>query len=241
MPNYVIGLDLGKQRDYSAAVVTERVQVIVSPQAVPDAAYEVDERLVVDTYHVRHIQRWPLGTPYGAVVDDVADLMRTPEFRRRAVLLFDATGVGGAVGDMFSKAHRADRMGDYRPRSVTLTGGFSRDLPADDRSERGTAVHKGDLVSRLVALFESERIKLPLGLPLADALEKELRAFTLKQTKAGALTFEAKRESDHDDLVIALALSVWYRHRHDEPRYLSPNDELLEKPWAVATNWSPHG
>ncbi len=68
-------------------------------------------------------------------------------------------------------------------------------------------------------------------------LESELRAFSLKQTTAGALAFEAKRESDHDDLVIALALSVWYRHHHDEPRYLSPAGELLEKAWAVPTNW----
>ncbi|NLE22084.1 MAG: hypothetical protein GX624_04810 [Actinobacteria bacterium] len=232
MPNFTIGLDLGQRRDYSAAVVTERVQQLVDSSGLgfrpPDHAYLCDERVVVDTYHVRHIQRWPLGTPYGTVVDDTAELMRTPEFRGHAVLLFDATGVGGAVGDMFTKAYRAGRMGKHRPRPVTLTGGFSRDLPPGGRGSSG-AIHKGDLVSRLVALSESGRVKLPLGLPLADVLESELRAFTLKQTKAGALAFEAKRESDHDDLVIALALSVWHRHNRAEPRYLSPAGELLEK------------
>ena len=235
MPNFTIGLDLGQRRDYSAAVVCERVQQLVDSSALgfrpPDHAYLCDERVVVDTFHVRHVQRWPLGTPYGSVVDDTAELACTPELRGHAVLVFDATGVGGAVGDMFTKAYRAGRMGRHRPRAVTLTGGFSRDLPAGGRAAAGT-IHKGDLVSRLVTLSESGRVKLPLGLPLADVLESELRAFTLKQTKAGALAFEAKRESDHDDLVVALALSVWHRHNRDEPRYLSPTGELLEKVWA---------
>ncbi len=232
MGNYTIGLDLGQRRDYSAAVVTERVQQLVDSTPLgfrpPDHAYWYMERCVFDTYHVRHVQRWPLGTPYGTVVDDAAELMRTPDFRGRAVLLYDATGVGGAVSNMLNKAYRAGRMGRHWPRPVTLTGGFSRDLPPGGRPTAGS-VHKGDLVSRLVTLAEQGRVKLPLGLPLADALESELRAFTLKQTKAGALTFEAKRESDHDDLVIALALSVWYRHSRDEPRYLAPDGLLLEK------------
>jgi hypothetical protein len=237
MGNYTIGLDLGQRRDYSAAVVTERVQQLVDSSALgfqpPDAAYPYDERWVFDTYHVRHIQRWPLGTPYGSVVDDAAELLRTPEFRGHAVLVFDATGVGGAVSDMFTKAYRAGRMGGHRPRACTIVGGFSRDfgrIAAGGRPSAGT-IHKGDLVARLVSLAEQGRVKLPLGLALADVLESELRAFTLKQTKAGALAFEAKRESDHDDLVIALALSVWYRHSHDEPRYISLDGELLEKGW----------
>lgn len=237
MGNYVIGLDLGQRRDFSAAVVTERVHQVTVDLEPPNDAYRYEERMVYDTYHVRHIQRWPLGTPYGSVVDDVAELMRTPEFRGHAVLLFDATGVGGAVGDMFDKAYRAGRMGQHRPRAVTLTGGFSRDLPADARSSTG-ATHKGDLIARLATLHEAGRVKLPLGLPLADVLEKEMRAFQLKQDpRTGHLLYEAKRESDHDDLVIALALSVWYRHNRDEPRYLTPQGRLQDKWWAVATNW----
>jgi len=113
MPNFVVGLDLGQRRDYSAAIVTERVQQLIDSSALgfrpPDHAYWTDERCVVDTYHVRHIQRWPLGTPYSTVTDDTAELMRTPEFRGHAVLLYDATGVGGAVSDMLNKAYRAGR------------------------------------------------------------------------------------------------------------------------------------
>ena len=41
-------------------------------------------------------------------------------------------------------------------------------------------------------------------------------------------------ESNHDDLAIALALSVWFRNTFDEPRYRGTNGELLEKSPALA-------
>jgi len=40
---------------------------------------------------------------------------------------------------------------------------------------------------------------------------------------------EAKRESAHDDLVIALALSVWFRNRYEEPRFADAGGRLREK------------
>jgi hypothetical protein len=252
--NFTIGLDLGQSRDYSALVITERVQVLVitpphyesfseqddwEPGPIPDDAYRVEGRVVFDEYHVRHIQRWQLGTPYPAVVDDVSRLMLEPVFRRRAHLVIDSTGVGGAVADMFTQAFKAGRLGDLWPQRVTLTAGFSNDGQRHGHYSSASTAHKGDLVARVVSLFERGRVVMPPGLPQSDALEKELRAFKLKQSaRTGALSFEAEREADHDDLVIALALSVWVRHRRDEPRYLLTGGEAepREKPWSIATN-----
>ncbi len=64
---------------------------------------------VEDTYHVRHIQRFELGTPYDAIVEQVGELMSTPALRNDAVLVFDRTGVGGAVADLFSQAYMRGR------------------------------------------------------------------------------------------------------------------------------------
>lgn len=242
MPNFTVGLDLGQSRDFSALVVAERVHVIVPPSEdiPPLDAYTYGDRDVVDEYHVRFVQTWKLGTPYDVVVDDVAELMQTPAFRRRAVLCFDATGVGGAVSDLLSAAYRQGRLGDHWPKRFNLVAGFSsRALEKGGRSAGGGSVHKGDLVARLVRLHETGRIVVPPGLPGAEDLVKQLRAFKLKQNaRTGNVTYEAARESDHDDLVIALALAVWLRHRHDEPRYLTPAGVLREKPEAVATNAS---
>lgn len=245
MANYSIGLDLGQARDHSALVVTERVQRIVPRVAGLDSAYEYRERpddayeyrgrAVLDEHHVRHIQRWALGTPYPAVVDDVAALMTEPAFEGRAQLVLDATGVGGAVADLFVAAYRAGRLGELWPRRVTLTAGFSVEKPKGGLNASTWTVHKGDLVARLVVLFERQRLKLPLGLPEAETLVRELRAFTLKQSqRTGNLRFEAARESDHDDLVIALALAVWRDHLQAEPRYFDPRGGLVEKPQVTA-------
>ncbi len=41
-------------------------------------------------------------------------------------------------------------------------------------------------------------------------LVEELQNFKLKITTAGNDTYEAWRESDHDDLVLAAAMAAWY-------------------------------
>ena len=48
---------------------------------------------------------------------------------------------------------------------------------------------------------------------LAEVLTKELLTFKVKITTAGNETFEAWRERDHDDLVLALAVALWYAER----------------------------
>lgn len=262
MGNFTIGLDLGQTRDFSALVIAERVQVLYPrptsvsgfperddlgdplPEGLPDDAYRTDDRWVVDEYHVRHIQRWELGTPYPVVVDAVADLMAASVFRRRAHLVIDATGVGAAVCDMFTQAYRGGHLGDLWPQRVTLTAGFSHDGRVHGRYASSSTAHKGDLVARVVSLFERGRLVMPPGLPQADALEKELRAFKLKQSsRTGSVSFEAQHEKDHDDLVIALALAVWVRHHKDEPRYIVHDEaaEPQEKPWNIATNYPEGG
>lgn len=232
MANYTFGLDLGQVRDYSALVVAERVQTFAGQSS--EATFNGAGLQVVDTYHVRGIQRWELGTPYNAVVDHVGEMYRQPDMRR-ALLAFDRTGVGGAVSDMFTTAWRAGELGDVRPVPVTLTAGFSTRGGA--RGYGNSTAHKGDLVQRLYTLLEAGLLVVPLGLPFAEQLEKEIRAFRTKQSaRTGNLSFGAEHESDHDDLVIALALAVWWPHRKSEPRYYDHKGNLREKSQAIATN-----
>src|SRR5258706_560131 len=58
----------------------------------------VEERTVQDDgrteLHVRHVQRWPLGTSYPAIVARVREILDTPQLRGRTTLVLDATGVG---------------------------------------------------------------------------------------------------------------------------------------------------
>jgi hypothetical protein len=140
-----------------------------------------------------HIQRWPLGTEYTTIVDDVAEVVSSREMKGRCRLVIDYTGVGRGIADMFKTAHRNGRMGGRWPVCITITGGFAT---GDQHHERG-AVHKGDLVSRMQHLAALGRVKVARDLLLADVLEKELRAFRVKQNpKTGNVGWEAARESE---------------------------------------------
>lgn len=219
MANFTIACDLGQVRDYSALVVAERLQRMVGRPSLDnfddDAGYHVE-----DVYHIVHIQRFELGTPYPAVVDSVSDLFNSGRLPRNEThLVFDRTGVGGAVADMFTEAFQRDRLGPHWPQGISLTAGFGRS--GGGAGTYSTTAHKGDIVQRLYRLLEEGRLKLPLGLPGADQLVSELRAFRLKQNeRTGNLSFEAEHESDHDDVVVALALAVWFPHIWGEPKRL---------------------
>ncbi len=70
-------------------------------------------------------------------------------------------------------------------------------------------VPKRELVRGLVTAFENGRLKIAKGLPLAGALMGELRAFQMRFTAKGRDTYAA-RSGEHDDLVMAVALAVWF-------------------------------
>jgi len=226
MPNYTVGLDLGKERDPSALVVAERVLIF---EGLPSEQTFSDPTPPVDTYHVRHVQRFELGTPYDTVVDSVGELLSTPELRDHGLLVFDRTGVGGPIADMFAQAWQGGRLGRcFHPLGITLTAGFSKRGAAHGYYD--ATAHKGDVVQRVYMLLERGHIKIPLGLPVAEQLQKELRAFRPKQNRStGNLSFEAARESDHDDLVIALALAVWFPHIWGKPRYIDRHTGELQE------------
>ncbi len=72
-----------------------------------------------------------------------------------------------------------------------------------------SAVPKRALVRPLVAALEAGRLKVARGLPAGEALVRELRAFRRQVSAKGHDTYEGAGE--HDDLVIAAALAVWWR------------------------------
>ncbi len=68
---------------------------------------------------------------------------------------------------------------------------------------------KRELVRGLVTALENGRLKVAKGLPLAGALVGELRAFRVRFTAHGRDTYAA-RSGKHDDLLMAVALAVWF-------------------------------
>jgi hypothetical protein len=197
---YTIGLDLGKLQDYSALCVIERT--------APPAGKA--------TYAVRHLRRWPLGTNYTIVAADVAELAYRPELNLPRIAA-DATGVGTAVMEMIEQSLRA-KAGDGRQVDlwpVLIGGGHS--VRCD--SKLTWHVAKAQLVSVLRALLSGRRLKIANELAEAAILFAELKAFSVKLTQAGNERFEAWRERDHDDLVLAVAMALWLAENGPRGRF----------------------
>jgi hypothetical protein len=197
---YVVGVDLGQAQDFTAIAILERR---IEPVATHPARLEA-------RYDLRHLERPALGTRYPAIVAHVLGLLSRPPLHRGVPLVVDKTGVGAAVVDMFTDA-------GVKPRAVTITGG---DEPnTEDRYN--LKVPKRDLAGVLVALFQTGRLRIAESLELAPALTTELVNFKVKVNLAtGHDSYEAWRESVHDDLVLAVALACW--HAEAFPPHFGP-------------------
>jgi hypothetical protein len=171
------------------------------------AKQKVEER-----FDVRHVERAPLGTPYPEIVAHVGHLMARPELSRprptlpdarppKVDLVIDETGVGRAVGDIFDAA-------GMTPIRVTITAGGE----ATDQGQRRWHVAKGILISTLDARLHTGELRFASDLTDAHALAEELKDFRRKVSAAGRYSYEA-RVGKHDDLVLSVAIGVWWAAR----------------------------
>jgi hypothetical protein len=97
---------------------------------------------------------------------------------------------------------------------ITITGGDS----VTKAEGGGLRVPKRDLASAPLVLMQNKQLKIAEGLELAPVLKRELLNFKVKINIAtGHDSYEAWREGDHDDLVLAGALAAWAATR-DRPR-----------------------
>jgi hypothetical protein len=191
MSQFFSGIDLGQLTDYTALAVLERAE-------------RVEGGKPVRCYTVRQLKRWPLRTPYPDIVSDVMKAFAAAPLSG-SVLVVDRTGVGVGVYDYLKKAQPAARL-----EPVMITGGS-----ATGRTEDGAwSVPKRELAGALLVLLGTRRLEVVPGLPLAKVLNRELANFKAKVNIAtGHESFEAWREKDHDDLVLAVAMACWYAER----------------------------
>jgi hypothetical protein len=222
--DHFLGLDLGQAQDPTALVVIER-------RFWPGLSSRPQ-------YWCRHLQRWQLGTPYPEIVRDMTKLSSAigPNglpVLPGATLVIDGTGVGRAVVDMFRCVPELAR----RIMPVIITAGHAT-------AYEGGAWHvpKKELVGVLQVLIQTGRLKVAKSLPDAPILTKELLNFKVKITTAGNETFEAWRERDHDDLVLGLAVALWYAEKnpprspqYDWPCVLVPGRQ--DPFWPAGRRW----
>jgi hypothetical protein len=202
-PRYIVGLDLGQSSDYTAAVVLRRT---LRPEE------DGDPGVPVSHYDCLFIKRWQLKTPYDRIVDDVVELVATDPLDNPK-LAVDVTGVGRAVLDLLRKAGPQAWI-----RPVLITAGHQ--ITEEDDTHH---VPKKELVSTLMVLLQNRRFKVA-NLPERELLVKELVNFKTKITVSANETFEAWRERDHDDLVLAVALAAWVGEKDAHQTFVEVHD-----------------
>ena len=181
---FIVGLDLGQARDYTALAIIEKMEGGI--------------------YHVRRLER-TRGTPYPEVVARGGVIMQKLP---GAALVVDGTGVGAQVVDMF-------RQAGLEPTAIYIHGG-------DRVTHEGDTYRapKRDLVGCLQVLLQNARPKITPG-PLSDTLTTELLNFNVKIDPVTSHdSYSAWREADHDDLVLAVALGLWWGSNGRQPEVL---------------------
>jgi hypothetical protein len=199
---FCIGLDLGQSNDFSAVAIVETVK---GDRPMGKA----HNKKRAPHLHLRHLERYPLRTPYPEIADGVAALARSEHLVTHTTsemlttithypeLVIDQTGVGAPVADLL-----AARGLDFR--SVIITGGEKV------HGGRRARVPKRDLVSALEVCLQTCSLQVAEGLKLWPVLREEMLQFRRKiDLKTARDSYEHWRETDHDDLVLAVCLACW--------------------------------
>jgi hypothetical protein len=130
----------------------------------------------------------------------------------------DATGVGRPVIDMIRDANLPASV--Y---AITLTGG---DAVIRDGLER--RVPKRDVASAIAVLLQTGRLRIARGLKESETLLRELLNFRVKISLSGHDSYEAWREKEHDDLVLAVGLAAWLFEK-DQDGYIAFVEEEIAR------------
>lgn len=213
-----IGVDVGKQHDPSAIVVSEAIQRVMldrstGQQKVKHVAFSIvdgeyfegyDIPLLETVYISRYMKRLALGLPYPEQAEEIARIATSGTFAKRTVrVLIDVTGVGRPVFDMIYQIiyQNDEALANVLVKPITFTHG-------DRYNEETGLLGKAYLVSRLQALGQTGCAQLPPGNPLAEPTRKEMMDYEIRIDEDGNDRYGAFKTGAHDDIVTAWGLSV---------------------------------
>lgn len=210
---YIVGVDIGQSMDPTAICVLHHTVMPTGDCTIQHgqlgAPGVLRERAEVH-FDVRHLERIPLGTPYPAVADYVQSLLMRPPLHDEADLVLDETGVGRAVADIFQERGMS-------PVRVAITAGSD----VTDQGRSRYHVPKSTLISAVDAKLHVGELRFAAELTDAGALADELKDFQRRVTASGRATFNA-REGKHDDLILSVAIALWWAMRLPEGGATAP-------------------
>jgi len=188
---HIVSLDLGFAGEPTAlAVVTPSTRFFYADPRETEVAWE-------NSFEVRHLERFPPGTPY------IEAVMRTQELRSDRVRL-PRSEIVVNTSSSGPEPLKAFRDRGVHPRAFTILNGEAGSWRGDTRG-----VSKRVIVGATVRLMQEGRMKVAEALDLSQALVNELTTFRMRPVTSSD-PIEATREGKDGDLVFAVGLACWW-------------------------------
>jgi len=205
----VLSIDPGQSSDPTAlAVIDWQLSGADKWRFVPGSGRNLLYEDKQESFHVRYLERMPLGTNYVAIADYVEELLQRDPLNQECVdVLVDNTGVGRAFADVLAKRR-------IKFTRITITAGAE----ATDAGDNHWHVAKTVLISALDGRLNCGELKIAQALAESETLRSELKDFRRHISDAGRNTYAA-RTGAHDDLVLAVAMGVWFVTRPSKGEY----------------------
>lgn len=180
----VIGLDLGRQVDWTAST-------------------EIDEE--GGLFWVRRLARWrPEREDLSDVLYVLADRLEAAPHLVGASLVFDASGIGRKFVPLLLGSCLARDLDIY---PVVATHGWRRPNQRWDR-EGTIFTPKRAIVGAFAEVLEGRRLRCEPSIPLAKEFRRELAVYRETEGPDGLPRWGAPR-GEHDDLVSCVQLAFW--------------------------------
>jgi hypothetical protein len=228
---YIAGLDVGQMADPSAFTVLERDITLVHGRAE-------------SRFDARWLERFPLQTPYPVMARLVRE--RLERLHAPSLLVIDVTGVGRGIVDVFREEwmtvdpitqERQVRPGKPGIVAVTLLTSAMHQPTATTWDE--FHVPKRAVVLALMLALQQRHFRASTQLKEATVLFREGHKFSWKVSDAGNDQYGAWREGQHDDLLLAVAIAVWWGKTH--PLSLGSLQGIQRYATPAASPFAPRG
>jgi hypothetical protein len=211
----IVGVSLGHRHEKTAISITERAYVLASPgerfNERHHGVLEAHEEVGVE-YRVRHLERHGPPSRYAKVAERLPEIAHTLILEAGFfILVVDVTATGRPVYALITQERRLGLEGNgirYGHCPITVTNVAAG---ASKGPDVGWLVPRRYLISASQILFDEGQLKIAEGLDLAGALRDELLAF--KPQAARPEDLGTWRIGKDDDLVLAVATSVWAAER----------------------------
>jgi hypothetical protein len=150
--------------------------------------------------HVRYLDQFEPGKAFAENITALSGISRY--LPNKPFLIVDQTAVGS---QLVAELRKRKQFACVFP--LIITGGN-----ALTENENGTQVlPRKELVTVLQLGFQERRIKIASKLPKCPTLERELAEFRMRPVPLDAPDYW--RGGRHDDMVLAVAIAVWYADR----------------------------